>query len=69
MRRPAMTVVSIAGIERPEIQLSHRGQDKPREVILRQPLTQARRQQQLLLTITTQEVLRHPEMVLTSIVR
>jgi hypothetical protein len=35
-------------------------------VVLRQPLTQAERQQQLLLTITRDEVLRHPEMVLTA---
>jgi hypothetical protein len=32
---------------------------------LRQPLAQARRQQQLLLAITRQEVLRHPDIVLT----
>jgi hypothetical protein len=35
----------------------------------RQPLAQARRQQQLLIAITREEVLRHPEIVLTSIVR
>jgi hypothetical protein len=38
-------------------------------MILRQPLAQARRQQQLLLAITRQEVLRHLGIVLTSIVR
>jgi hypothetical protein len=38
--------------------------DKPRQVALRQPLAQARGQQQLLLTITTEEVLRHPGIVL-----
>src|SRR5690348_255774 len=39
---------------------------EPREVPLGQPLAQARRQQQLLLAITRDEVLRHPEMVLTA---
>ena len=33
---------------------------------LGQPLAQARRQQQLLIAITREEVLRHPEMVLTT---
>jgi hypothetical protein len=64
VRRSAMAIVAVTRTERPEIQLANRVEHKPCEVILRQPLTQARRQQQLLLTITRDEVLRHPEIVL-----
>ena len=38
-------------------------EDEPREMVLGQPLAQARRQQQLLLAIAPDEVLRHPDMV------
>jgi hypothetical protein len=51
-------------MKRPQVQLAHRIHDEPRQVLLRQPLTQARRQQQLLLTITRDEVLRHHRIVL-----
>ena len=64
MRRPPMTVGAIRGKERGQIQLADRLDHKPRKVILSQPLAQARRQQQLLLAITRQEVLRHPWIVL-----
>ena len=65
VRRATPAVVAIAGQERRQIHRLDSVQDKPREVILRQPLPQTRRQQQLLLAITRDEVLRHPDMVLT----
>jgi hypothetical protein len=64
VRRPPMPVRPISREKRGQIELRHRVNHKPREVILRQPLTQARRQQQLLLAITRQEVLRHAGIVL-----
>jgi hypothetical protein len=67
--RPTPAVVAIAGQERAQVHRLDGIEHEPRQVVLRQPLTQARRQQQLLLTITRDEVLRHPGMVLTSIVR
>ena len=60
-----MPVGAIGSKERGQIQLADRVDHKPGEVILGQPLAQARRQQQLLLAITRQEVLRHPDIVLT----
>jgi hypothetical protein len=66
MRRPAMPIGAIVAVERGEIQRVDGVDDKPREMTLRQPLAQARRQQQLLLAITHQEVLRHSEIVLTA---
>jgi hypothetical protein len=64
VRRPPVAVLAIAAIKRRQIHLRDRLQHTPRQVLLRQPLPQARRQQQLLLTITRDEVLRHPEIVL-----
>ena len=61
VRRPAPPVVAIAGQERRQIHRLDGVEHEPREVILRQPLAQTRRQQQLLLAITRDEVLRHPE--------
>jgi hypothetical protein len=61
-----VAIGSIAGIKRAQIQRVDGLNDKPREMALRQPLAQARRQQQLLLAITRDEVLRHHEMVLTT---
>jgi hypothetical protein len=66
VRRPTMAVGRIGREERGQIHLRDRVDHKPRQVILGQPLAQARRQQQLLLAITRQEVLRHPRMVLTA---
>jgi hypothetical protein len=40
-----------------EVHLFDRRHNEPRQVIIRQPLTQARRQRQLLLTVTCKEVL------------
>ena len=63
--RAAPAVLAISRIKRRQVHLGDRLQHKPREVILGQPLPQARREQQLLIAITRQEVLRHPRRVLT----
>jgi hypothetical protein len=65
VRRPPVPIGPIAGVERRQIKLRHSIDHEPREVVFGQPLTQARRQQQLLVAITCDEVLRHPGMVLT----
>jgi len=64
VRRTTPTVVAIAGQKRREIHRVDRGDDDPRAVVFGQPLTQAGWQQQLLLAITRDEVLRHHEIVL-----
>jgi hypothetical protein len=46
-------------MKRRQIHLGDRVRHEPREVLLAQPLAQARGQQQLLLAITRDEVLRH----------
>ena len=66
VRRPALTVVAVDHVERPQIQRRDGIDHKPRQMPLGQPLAQTRRQQQLLITITRKEVLRHPRMVLTT---
>lgn len=63
VRRATMPISAISGVERSEVHLLDRRQHEPREVILRQPIPHARRQQQLLITITRQEVLRRPAIV------
>jgi hypothetical protein len=55
----AVAVLAVAGVEGLEIELLDRRQDEPGEVVLRQPLAQARRHQQLLVAVAGQEVLRH----------
>ena len=64
MRRPTPAVVAIARNKRRQVHLGDRVEHEPREMLLGQPLTQARRQQQLLLAITRDEVLRHHRIVL-----
>ncbi len=49
-----------AAIERVQIEPFDRLDHEPREMILRQPIPQRRRQQKRLLTITINEILRHP---------
>jgi hypothetical protein len=66
VRRTTPPVVAIGRVERRQIHLGDCVQHEPREVALGQPLAQARRQQQLLLAITRDEVLRHHRMVLTT---
>jgi hypothetical protein len=63
VRRAPMPVPAIGGIERRQIHLLDRGQHEPRQVVLRQPIAHARRQQQHLLTVTRNEVLRHDRIV------
>jgi hypothetical protein len=65
VRRAPVTIRPIRAIECAEIKLLDRGQDEPREMILRQPVAQARRHQQDLLTLARQEVLGHQPIVLT----
>ena len=59
-----LSVGAISGEEGRQIELLDGVEDEPREVVLRQPVAQARRQQQLLLAIARDEVLPHHEMVL-----
>jgi hypothetical protein len=59
-----MPVGAIGRVKRSQIHLLDSVEHEPREMLLGQPLPQARRQQQLLLTITRDEVLRHPERLL-----
>jgi hypothetical protein len=66
VRRPALTVVAVERVERPQIERRDGVDDKPHEVPVGQPLTQARRQQQLLIAVAREEVLRHRSIVLTS---
>lgn len=63
MRRAA---VPVGAIELAQIDLRDHIDHQPREVILIQPLAQARRQQQLLLAIASQEVLLHAQSLLTT---
>jgi hypothetical protein len=53
------TISAIRVIDSEQIDLLDRIQHEPRQVVFRQPLTQAGRQQQLLLTIARNEVLGH----------
>jgi len=58
-RGPTPAVLPIHAVEGAQIDLADRVEHKPGQMILRQPLAQTRRQQQLLLTITGKEVLGH----------
>ena len=64
VRRPANTIHVIRPVKRVQIHLLHRLQHEPREMVLRQPIPQIRRQQQLLITITRNEVPGHSGIVL-----
>jgi hypothetical protein len=55
----AMAIGAVIGVELAQIHLLNRLDHEPRQVILSQPLTQRRRQQKRLLTITRNEVLGH----------
>jgi hypothetical protein len=59
VRRAPPPIGAIRAIEVAQIHHPHRVEHEPREMIFSQPLPQAWRQQQLLLTITRQEVLSH----------
>src|SRR5438034_3624710 len=55
----APTVPPIGGVEAAQIDRGDSVGDEPGQVIIRQPLTQTRRQQELLITVTGEEVERH----------
>jgi len=64
VRRTTMAIPTIRAIERRQIKLLDRRRHKPRKVILRQPLPQTRRQQQFLLTVTSNQVPGHTHIVI-----
>jgi hypothetical protein len=59
VRGTALPVQAITGIEAAQVQSLDGVDDKPRQVVVGQPLAQARRQQQCLIAITLQEVRAH----------
>jgi hypothetical protein len=69
IRRSALPIGAIRPIEPVQIHLINRPQHRPHQMILRQPIHQRRRQQQHLPTITRNEVLTHPNIVLSRIVQ
>jgi MFS family permease len=60
IRRTAVTIGSVSGVESIQIHLRHRPQHRPRQTILRQPINQRRRHQQHLTAITRKKALSHP---------
>src|ERR1035441_4973278 len=64
VRRTAVAIPAVGAIERRQIHLLDRRQHEPRKMILRQPPPQTRRQQQLQITVTSNEVLGHTRIVL-----
>jgi hypothetical protein len=66
IRRPAAPIDPIGAIERLEIHLRHRVDNKPREVPWRQPLADVGRHQKRLLAITRDKALAHHQMVLNA---
>jgi hypothetical protein len=64
VRRAAMTIRPIRGIERRQIHRRDRVDHEPRQMIRRQPFPHVRRQQKTLLTATFDEVCGMPGMVL-----
>jgi hypothetical protein len=64
MRRAPMATGTIGTKERRDIHLLNSRQNEPREMIRRQPLPQVRRKQQLLIPVTSNEVLGHTSIVL-----
>ena len=63
--RPATPIDAIGAIERIEVHLRDRVDDKPRQVPRRQPLADIRRHQKRLLTITRDKALSRAAIVLT----
>jgi hypothetical protein len=59
VRRTAAAVLSVRAVERVEIEPLDDIEQVPRQMPLRQPIPHARGQQEVLLAITRQEVLRH----------
>jgi len=62
--RPATTIEAIDRIERLQLHLRDGVDDKPRQMVLRQPLPDIGRHQKRLITITRDEALSHHQMVL-----
>jgi hypothetical protein len=58
-RRPAVPVGPVAAAELTQIQGGHRVQHHEHQIVLGQPLPHVHRQQQRLITLRVQEVLRH----------
>src|SRR5215207_1015811 len=63
-RRTTPPVLPIGGIKRRQIELLNDIEQIPRQMPPRQPVAHARRQQEVLLAIARQEVLRHPASLL-----
>ena len=59
IRRPAVTVRPVHLIERGQVHLLNRRQNRPDQVVRRHPIQQRRRQQHHLLAVARDEVLRH----------
>jgi hypothetical protein len=59
VRRPAAAISPVLTKDRAQIQPLDDIEHKPRQMIPRQPIPDARRQQEILVPITRQEVLRH----------
>jgi hypothetical protein len=65
VRRTTVPISPIGPVERVQIERVDGVQHERRQVTLRQPIPHPRRQQQLLITITTQKVLGHPRSLRT----
>jgi len=65
MRRTAVTVLAVDRTKRGQIERRDGVDHKPSKVILGQPLPQSRRQKQLLVAVTANEILRPPGRVLS----
>jgi hypothetical protein len=63
VRRTAVPVGAVVGVERGQVDLLDDRDHEPREVIGRQPVIHARRQQEHLIAIASQEHLRHPRIL------
>ena len=64
MRAPTDPILAIRRIKLAQVHPRHRVEHKPRKVPLRQPIPHVRRQQERLITVTTNEVQSYPGIVL-----
>ena len=64
IRGAPASVSAVCRIKRVDVHHRHRVDDKPRQVIIRQPIADIRRHQKRLITITRDEVLSHGAIVL-----
>jgi hypothetical protein len=65
IRRAPLTVLPIRPVERAQVHLRDRPEDRPHQMMIRHPIRQIRRHQQRLPPITRNEVLSHPGIFLT----